>query len=195
MLFPAGTFASLSSYKLHPDTSLSIHIFAPASYNMSPGNGESGYGSSGSDNQESSHGNRNVGFVPASADTTSRRRNMNIEDMLNPSDESTIRHQQPQSSNSYEAGGTVSRNPHSLQGSRVPRSGRHSHGVNASAGSRQGSHPPSVRRSRGSRTPDVPPRTRGFRPAYSTEEGHFIWYLRLDVRICRHTLSWPNLYT
>ncbi|CAD6570476.1 MAG: hypothetical protein ASARMPREDX12_003641 [Alectoria sarmentosa] len=49
----------------------------------------------GSYNRGSIDGNRNPGLVPAYADTTSARRSMNIEDMLNPSDER--QHQQPQS--------------------------------------------------------------------------------------------------
>lgn len=144
--------------------------------------------------QGSSHGNPNSGIVPTYADTTSRRRSMNIEDMLNHSDEDTRRYQQPQFRRS-EAGRTVFRNPRtipgSLQGNRAPRSGPQSHGANASARSRGGSHPPPTQ-GRGSASPDVPSRTRAARPAYSNEEKHFIWYLRIDVRIYRFPNSWPD---
>ena len=142
----------------------------------------------GSYNQDNSHGDRNPGLVPAYADTTSRRRSMNIEDILNPSDENTRRYEQSQSSASYQAGRTGSRNHGSSQGTRAPRSGPHSHGANASARSRGGPRPP-----KGPGSPDVPPRTRDFRPSYTEEQEHFIWYLRIDVRICQYQNPWPDL--
>lgn len=197
--------ASLASFTLRFETSFSIHTFTPASCIMSSGRRGHSYRSNssgphdprsngyrtGSYNQGSSHGNRNPGLVPASADTTSIRRGMNIEEILNPSDDDSRRYQQPQSSGSYEAGRIVSRNPGSLQGDRVPGSGPRSHGANASARSRGISRPRP--RSRGSESPDVPSRTRAFRPDYTCEEEHFIWYLRNDVRIRRHKVSWPDL--
>lgn len=143
----------------------------------------------GSYNQGGSHGNRNPALVPAYADTTSRRRSMNIEDMLNPSEENPRRYEQPQSSKSYEAGRTGSGNPGSPQDIRAPRSVPHSHGANASARSRGGSRPPP----RGSGSPDIPSQTRHFRPGYTGEQEHFIWYLRIDVCICQHYNSRPDL--
>lgn len=136
--------------------------------------------------QESRYCNQQPAFIPAYADTTSRRRVMNIENILNPSDENTRRHQQPRSSESYEAGGTAYKNHGFIQGNRAPRSGPYSHGANASARSRGDSGPPPPHK--GSGLPDVPSRTRAFRPSYTNEEEHFIWYLRIDVRICRHKL-------
>ena len=137
----------------------------------------------GSHSQDSSHGNRNPALVPAYAETTSRRRIMNIEDVLNPSDEGTRRYQQPQSSGSYEPARTVSENSRSLQGNRPPTSGPQSHGASASASSRGGHRAPQGQRGRGIGAPDIPSQTRSFRPPYTSEEEHFIWYLRLDVSI------------
>ena len=188
--------ASLSRSTPEFNTSLSIHAFTPASCIMSSGRQEYGYRlndsgvydprsnsyRTGSYSQGSSHGNRNPDPVPASADTTSRSRGMNIEEILNPSDEGTRPYQEPQISRSYEAETTVSRNPGSLQGNRVPGSGPRSYGANASTRSRGSSRPRP--RSRGSGSPEVPSRTRAFRPDYTCEEEHFIWYLRNDVRIC-----------
>lgn len=187
--------ASLSRFTPEFDTSLSIHNFTPASCIMSSGRQEYAYrlndsGSNsyrtGSFSQGSSYGNRNPGPFPVSADTTSRRRGMNIEEILNPSDEDTRPSQQPQNSRSYEAETTVSRNPGSLQGNRVPGSGPRSHGANAPTRSRGSSRPRP--RSRGSGSPEAPSRTRAFRPDYTCEEEHFIWYLRNDVCICRAAL-------
>ena len=176
--------ASLSTCRTNFETSSSIYAFTPASYIMFPGGRGDGDRRTGSYNQGSSHGNQQPGLVPAYADTTSRRRTMNIEDILNPSDENTRRHQQPRSSGSYEAERTAYRNHGSILGNRAPRSGPHSQGGNATARSRGGSgHLPPHR---GSGLPDVPLRTRPFRPSYTDEEEHFIWYLRIDVRICRH---------
>lgn len=195
---------SLSSFRPSFETPFSIRKFTPASYIMSSGGRESGYRSyssgaydprsnryrTGSYSQGTTHGNRNLGLVPAHADTMSRCRSMNIEDILNPTDEDTGSCHQPQSRRS-EAEKTVSRNPRtvsgSLQGNRAPRSGPHSHGTHASARSRAGYRPPPTQgqRSRGLGSPDVPSRTRAFRPAYNDEEEHFIWYLRIDVCICR----------
>ena len=188
--------ASLSTFTPEFDTSLSIHTFTPASYTMSSGRQEYGYRlndsgvhdprsnsyRTGSYSQGSSHGNRNPGPFPTSVDSTSRRRGMNIEEILNPSDEDTRPYQQPQISRSYEAETMVSRNPGSLQGNRVPGSGPRSHGANASTRSRGSSRPRP--RSRGSGSPEAPSRTRAFRPDYTCEEEHFIWYLRNDVRLC-----------
>lgn len=134
-----------------------------------------------SNSQDSTHGNQPPGSVPAYADTTSRRHIMNIEDILNPADENTRGHQQPRSSRPYDAGRTAYRSQGFVQGHRAPRSGPHSHGANAYARSRGDSGPPSL--NRGSGPPDVPPRTRAFRPSYTDEEEHFIWYLRIDVGI------------
>lgn len=200
MLFPACMTASLPSFRSSFEASFSIPTFTPASYIMPSGGRGSGYTSNdsgaddprsngyrtGSYNQGRIRGNRNPGLVPAHADTTSRHRSMNIEDMLNPSDEDTRRYQQPQSSRSSDAGRTVSRNPGSLQGNRAPRSGTHSHGASASARSRGGSRPQPRRgqRSRGSGSPDPPLQTRSPRPDYTEEQEYFIWYLRIDVRIC-----------
>lgn len=108
----------------------------------------------------SRRGSRNPGPVRGYADTTSTRRSMNIEDILNPCDEDT------------------KRSPGSLQGNRAPRFGQHSHAADTSARSLECSRPPPPHR--GSGSPDVPSRTRAFRPAYSDEEQHFIWYLRID---------------
>ena len=121
------------------------------------------------DYQGSSHGIRNPGLVPANADTTSRRRSMNIEDMLNPSDENTRPEQQPRSPRSYKTG-------------RTSKSGPLSYRAKASARSQGGSRPPP--RGKGSGSPDIPSRTRAFRPGYTDEQELFIWYLRIDVRIC-----------
>ena len=195
-LFPEGMTASLFKFTPEFDTSLSIHSFTPASYTMSSGRQEYGYRlndsgvydprsnsyRTGSYSQGSNHGNRNPGPFPTSVDTTSRRRGMNIEEILNPSDEDTRPYQQPQISRSYEAETMASRNPGSLQGNRVPGSGPRSHGANASTRSRGSSRPRP--RSRGSGSPEAPSRTRAFRPDYTCEEEHFIWYLRNDVRLC-----------
>ena len=145
----------------------------------------------GSYNQESNHGNQQPGFGPAYADSTSRHRVMNIENILNPSEENTRRHQQPGSSGSYEAGRTAYRNSGFIQGNRALRSGSHSHRANASARSRGDYGPPPP--CRGPGMPDVPSRTRAFRPSYTDEEEHFIWYLRIDVRICRRKVSYLTL--
>lgn len=202
---------SLSSFRSNFETSFSIRTLTPAPNIMSSGGRGSGFRSyasgaydprsnhyrTGSYNQGITYGNRNPGHIPAHTDT-SRRRSMNIEDMLNPSDETTRPYHQPQSRRS-EAGRTVSRNPRivsgSLQGNRAPRYGSHSHGPNGSARPRAGGRPPPTQgqRSRGSGSPDVPSRTRAFRPAYNDEEEHFIWYLRIDVRICPFRKSWPDL--
>ena len=122
----------------------------------------------GSYYQGSSHGIRNPGPVPANADTTTRRRSMNIEDMLNPSDESPGREQQPQSPQSYK---TV----------KTPKPGALSYKAKASSRSQGGSRPSP--RGGGSGSPDMPSRTRAFRPGYTDEQELFIWYLRIDVRI------------
>ena len=132
----------------------------------------------------SDNGNRNPGRVPVCADNASRRRRMNIEDMLNPSEECSNPDQQPESSESYQSGRTVSRHPTSLQGNRPSRTGLHSHEANASARSREDSRTPNG--GRGSGSPEVPSRTRPSRPDYTNEQEHFIWYLRIDVRTCRH---------
>ena len=123
----------------------------------------------GSYYQGSSHGIRTPDLVPVNTDTTSRRRSMNIEDMLNPSDESTGQEQQPQSPKSYKTGKTSKPGPVSYRAKPSPRS-------------QGGSRPPP--RARGSGSPDIPSRTRAFRPGYTDEQELFIWYLRIDVRIC-----------
>ena len=122
----------------------------------------------GSYYQASGQGIRYPGPVPTYADTTSRRRSMNIEDMLNPSDENTRREQQPKSPSSYKAGKTS-------------RSGPTSHRAKASARHQGGSRPSP--RGSGSGSPDIPSRTRAFRPGYTDEQELFIWYLRIDVSI------------
>lgn len=122
----------------------------------------------GSFYQGSSHGFRNPCPAPANADTPLRRRSMNIEDMLNPSDENTGRDQQPQSPKPYKAGKTS-------------KSGPLSNRAKASARSQGGPRPPP--RGKGSGSPEIPSRTRAFRPGYTDEQELFIWYLRIDVRI------------
>lgn len=122
----------------------------------------------GSYHHGSSHDMRNPGLVPANAETPSRRRSMNIEDMLNPSDESTRTEQQPQSPRSYKAG-------------KASKSGPLIYRSKASAKSQGSSRPPP--RGRGAGSPDIPSRTRAFRPGYTDEQELFIWYLRIDVRI------------
>ncbi len=184
---PPAMTATLSNYRSNFETSFTIDTFTPPSYTMSSGGRGYDYGSytsraydsrsngyyrTGSDIQDSGHGHRNTGLIPGYADMTSGRRSMNIEDILNPSEENTRRHQQPQSSRSYDAG---------TQGNRAPRSGPHSHRANGSARSRGGSRPPPPHM--GSRSSDVPSRTRAFRPGYTDEQEHFIWYLRIDVRL------------
>ena len=196
MPFPPAMTATLSSYRPNFETSFTSNTFTPASDTMSSGGPGYDYGSytsraydprsngyyrTGSYIQGSSHSSRNPVPVPAYADMTSGRRSMNIEDILNPSDDNSKRFQQPQSSRSYDAGRTVPRNPGSPPGNRAPRSGPHSHEANASARSRGGSRAPPPHR--GSGSPDVPSRTRAFRPGYTDEQEHFIWYLRIDVRI------------
>ena len=113
-------------------------------------------------------------YVPAYTNTTSRRRSMNIEDMLNPSDEVPTREQQPQSPRSYRA-------------ARTPKSGLPSHRAKASSRSQGASRPPP----RGNGSPEIPPRTRAFRPGYTDEQELFIWYLRIDVRIYRRRTLIP----
>ena len=200
---------SLSNFRPSFETPFSIRTFTPASYIMSSGDRSYSSGANdprsnryrtGSYSQGTTHGNQNPGPVAAHADTMSRYRSMNIEDILNPIDENTRSHQQPRSRRS-EADKMVSRNPRTvagpLQGNRAPRSGPHSHGTNASARSRAGYRRPPTQgqRTRGLGSPDVPSRTRAFRPAYNDEEEHFIWYLRIDVCICRILKSLVRSYS
>lgn len=155
----------------------------------SRGHGNGSYTSGGDDprsngyrtssyHHNSSHGVRNPVLVPADTDTTSRRRSMNIEDILNPSDENPTRKQQPESPKSVKDDKKVPRKPGSPQGYRHPRSGPLSPKAKASARSQGGSRPPP--RGRGSGSPENPSRTRAFRPGYTEEEEMFIWYLRID---------------
>lgn len=107
---------------------------------------------------------------------------MNIEDMLNPSEENTGQEQQPQSPRSYKAGKTS-------------RSGTSSHKAKATVRSQGGGSRP-LPRGGGSGSPDMPSRTRAFRPGYTDEQELFIWYLRIDVRIADAkflTLPYPEL--
>ena len=128
--------------------------------------------------QSSIYAIRNSGPVPAFSETTSRRRSMNIEDMLNPSDESTRREQQPQSPRSYKAG-------------KSSRPGSSTHKAKASSRSQGGPRPPNRGKSLGS--PDIPARTRAFRPGYTDEQELFIWYLRIDVCIYQPNDPTPAL--
>ena len=131
----------------------------------------------GSTYQVSSYGIRNPSLVPAYTETTSRRRRMNIEDILNPSDENTTREQQPQSPRSYKA-------------ARTSKSGPPSNRAKATARSQGASRPPP--RGRGSGSPEIPSRSRAFRPGYTDEQELFIWYLRIDVRVAAEIpQSWP----
>ena len=141
------------------------------------GSGSNGY-RTGSYHQGSSHDIRNPGLVPANAETTSRRRSMNIEDMLNPSDQNTTPEQQPQSPRSSKAG-------------KASKSGPLIYRAKASAKSQGSSRPPP--KGRGSGSPDIPSRTRAFRPGYTDEQELFIWYLRIDVRIWWHDIPNPIL--
>ena len=80
------------------------------------------------------------------------RRSMAIQNMLNPSDEEV------------RPSGNLSRAPVSHQSKKSPRSSTH---TRRSSTSQSGS-------------PEIVQKTQAFRPAYSTEEQHFIWYLRID---------------
>ena len=131
--------------------------------------------------QVSNYGVRDPSHVPAYTDTTERRRSMNIEDMLNPSDDITTREQLPQSPRSYKA-------------ARSSKPGPLSHRAKASARSQGGSRPPPrVSGVRGPGSPEIPSRTRAFRPGYTDEQELFIWYLRIDVRICHRDIPIPGL--
>ena len=179
--------ADLSSFEPKSKTSFRIHSIKSV---MSSSGRTHSYGSyasetdgtkwdgyrTGSYHQSSNQAIRNPALVPAYGETTSRRRSMNIEDMLNPSDENTRREQQPQSPRSYKA-------------SKPSRSGPPSHRAKASARSQAGSRPPP--RGRGPGSPDIPSRTRAFRPGYTDEQELFIWYLRIDVRICKNNYPDP----
>ena len=160
-----------------------------------------GYGSSpgsnafGSGNHESDFGHQqNIGLNVAQEDATSRRRSMTIQDMLNPSDEEV--RQSPQTTSSQfssdediRPSGNISRAPVSRQSKKSPRSGTHARRSSTSHTSKDGSRRPSRRPTRSpSSSPEITQKTRAFRPAYSTEEQHFIWYLRID-----RGYLWPDL--
>ncbi|MCJ1453030.1 hypothetical protein MMC28_003375 [Mycoblastus sanguinarius] len=160
----------------------------------SSGRGSNGNGSS----TNSSSQNRHLA-VPPQLDTTSRRRSMTIQDMLNPSDEDARRSpptpSSPSSSDEERGPPRPTRTDHSSQRSiGSPRSGPHSHRVDRSprpgGRSRRPSATPSAQSSgsRLPRSPEVPARTRSFRPTYNPEEVAFIWYLRID-----RGYLWPDI--
>ena len=121
-------------------------------------------------------------------------RSMTIQDMLNPSDEDV--RQSPQTmSSQFSSDGDIrpsrnlSRAPVSRQSKKSPRSVTHARRSSTSQTSKDGSRRPSRRPARSlSSSPEIAQKTRAFRPAYSTEEQHFIWYLRID-----RGYLWPDL--
>ena len=90
------------------------------------------------------------------------------QDMLDPSDKEVRQHEDIRPS------GNLSHAPVSRQSKTFPRSGIRD-------GSRRPTRSPSS-------SPEIAQKTRAFRPAYSTEEQHFIWYLRIDRGYLWHDL-------
>ena len=134
-----------------------------------------------------------IGLNAAQGDAISRRRSMTIQDMLNPSDEE-VKHSPQTTSSQFSSDEDLrpsanhSRTPVSRQSKKSPRSDTHAR-RSASYTSKDGSRRPSRRPTRSpSSSPEIAQKTRAFRPAYSTEEQHFIWYLRID-----RGYLWPDL--
>ena len=137
---------------------------------------------------------QNMGLNAAQGDSASRRRSMTIQDMLNPSNEE-VRHSPQSTSSQFSSDDDIrssenqARVPVPHQSKKSPRSGTHARRTSSSYTSKNGSRRPSRRPSRSpSSSPEVAQKTRAFRPAYSTEEVHFIWYLRID-----RGYLWPDL--
>lgn len=131
----------------------------------------------------------------AHEDGTYRRRSMTIQDMLNPSDEE-IKHSprsqwtQSSSEDDRQPSRYQSRSPISSKGFKSSRSTIHSRRGSTSHVPKGGSRRPSHRPSRSpSSSPDLSSKEpRAFRHPYTTEEVHFIWYLRID-----RGYLWPDL--
>jgi len=196
------SFASDASYRI----SLTIRNSNPAvdsmsSYRAGYSSGSYGYGSGPNAYSTSSRGSSTGHYQYSSlsapqTDTTSRRRSMTIQDMLNPAGEDERQSSKSQSSQSSSDDerrppGSHRHLPVSQRDSRAPRSGPQSRrgytSHTSGGGARRLGHARRPARSPSS-SPDVQPRTRPFRPAYTTEEVHFIWYLRID-----RGYLWPDI--
>ena len=134
-----------------------------------------------------------IGLNAAQGDAISRRRSMTIQDMLNPSDEEVKHSPKTKSSQlisdkDLRLSANHSRTPVSRQSKKSPRSDTHTR-RSASYTSKDGSRRLSRRRTRSaSSSSKTAQKTRAFRPAYSIEEQHFIWYLRID-----RGYLWPDI--
>lgn len=169
--------------------------YSSGSYGYGSGSGLNAYSTS---RRGSGTGHRQYANLCApQIDTNSRRRSMAIQDMLNPAgrDEgySSGSQSSPSSSeNERRPSGSYRHLPDPRPSSRAPRSVPHSRRSTTSHMFGSGSRRPSLARQPSRRSPstspDVQPRTRSFRPTYTTEEGHFIWYLRID-----RGYLWPDI--
>ena len=182
--------ASLSteSYNHRPLT-----IRAPCSTSDIMNSRRIGYGSDfGLDASGSEHGR-----APTTAEEggTYRRRSMTIQDMLNPSDEEIKRSPKSQwnqssSEEDRQPSRYHSRSPICKKGFKSSQTTIHTRRGSASHAPKGGSRRPSHRLNRSpSSSPDLASKeTRAFRHPYTTEEVHFIWYLRID-----RGYLWPDL--
>lgn len=167
-------------------------------YNSSPHGYGSGPGSNA--NSTSTPGNSTghyqyASLSPPQTINTARRRSMTIQDMLNPAvdDERHSSGSQSSLSSSEDErrpSASYRHLPVPQRDNRTPGSEPHSRRSTTShmsGGTRRPGHSRRPRRSPSS-SPDVQPRPRAFRPAYTTEEVHFIWYLRID-----RGYLWPDI--
>lgn len=170
--------------------------YSSGSYGYGSGSGLHGYSTSSRGSSTSQC--RYATLSAPQTDTTPRRRRMTIQDMLNPAgdDERHFSGSQSSLSSSEDdrrSPGNHRHLPIPRPENRARRPGTHSHrstnlhvsgsGRRRSGQSRQSSRSPSS-------SSDVEPRTRPFRPAYTTEEVHFLWYLRID-----RGYLWPDIQT
>ena len=168
-------------------------------YSSGPYGYESGSGSNAYSTSSRGDGTGNyqhASLTPPQAEATSRRRSMTIQDMLNPAGEDEKHlsgsHSSSSSSDDERLPSLSHRHlPVPQRDSRTQRLGPYSRRGTGfrTSGSNMGGSVHSRRPSRSpSSSPDVQPRTRAFRPAYTTEEVHFIWYLRID-----RGYLWPDI--
>ena len=170
-----------------------LTIRAPCSTSDRMSSQRIGYGSDfGPDASGSEHG---AAPTTAQEGGTYRRRSMTIQDMLNPSDEE-IKHSpksqwtQSSSEEDRQPSRYHSRSPICKKGFKSSRPTVHTRQGSASHAPKGGSRRPSHRLNRSpSSSPDLSSKEpRAFRHPYTTEEVHFIWYLRID-----RGYLWPDL--
>ena len=137
---------------------------------------------------------QSMAWKSAHSEGTYRRRSMTIQEMLNPSDEK-VKHSprsectQVSSDDEIQQSHFQSRNPTPNEGYKSPRSRVHSGRARMSYATKGGSRRPSHRQGRSpSSSPGLSPKSREFRHPYTTEEVHFIWYLRID-----RGYLWPDI--